>query len=221
MEVRPSLGKQYRGAKFHRGWHRFALLLALIAARAAPVPASAAERGSELRIFLLTMGPGDRVWERFGHNALWIHDPVGATDRAYNYGIFDFQQENFLFRFIQGRMRYWVEGIPLDQTLEVYRRANRAVWAQEPNLTRQQKAELRDFLQWNARPENRYYRYDYYRDNCSTRLRGALNAVLGGQIAEETRDVSSGTTYPLAHPPVDRGGRSRLHGTLPGAGAAR
>ena len=118
-----------------------------------------------------------------------------GTDLAYNYGLFDFQQENFVLRFVQGRMLYWVEGVPLDQTLEVYRRANRAVWAQELNLTPRQRAELRDFLEWNTRPENRYYRYNYYHDDCSTRLRDALDAVLGGQITRETRGVPSGATY--------------------------
>jgi hypothetical protein len=181
---------------------RFVLAFSLLVALVRPVSAMGAtsphpgpEPGSELRVFLLTMGPGDLVWEKFGHNALWIHDPVRGTDPAYNYGLFDFRQENFLLRFVQGRMLYWMEGIPIDWTLETYRRGNRAVWAQELNLTPRQKGALRDFLEWNERPENRFYRYDYYRDNCSTRIRDALDRVLGGQIRAETHGISSGTTY--------------------------
>ncbi|MDP9348392.1 MAG: DUF4105 domain-containing protein, partial [Gemmatimonadota bacterium] len=170
-------------------------LLALLALLSSPARAQGPEAGAELRVFHLTMGPGDLVWEKFGHNALWIHDPVRGTDQAYNYGLFDFQQENFLLRFVQGRMLYWMQGIPIDWTLETYRRGNRAVWAQELNLTPRQKVALRDFLEWNERPENRFYRYDYYYDNCSTRIRDALNRVLGGQIRAETQSVSSGTTY--------------------------
>jgi Domain of unknown function (DUF4105) len=73
---------------------------------------SARPPGSELTVYLMTMGPGKRVWERFGHNAIWIHDPVRGTDQTYNYGLFDLRQENFLLRFIQGRMWYWMQGFP-------------------------------------------------------------------------------------------------------------
>ena len=71
--------------------------------QAAPLPDAAQPPGSELTVYLMTMGPGKRVWERFGHNAIWIHDPASRPDTAYNYGLFDFQQENFLLRFIRGR----------------------------------------------------------------------------------------------------------------------
>ena len=60
----------------------------------------------------MTMGPGRQVWERFGHNAIWIHDPVHGTDQAYNYGLFDFHQQNFLLRFVRGQMWYWMAGFP-------------------------------------------------------------------------------------------------------------
>lgn len=170
-------------------------LAALLPARLHARQGAAAEPGSELTVYLLTMGPGDAVWERFGHNALWIHDPARGTDQAYNYGLFDFRQENFVLRFVQGRMLYWMEGIPIDWTLEVYRQGNRSVTAQELNLTPRQKAALRDFLEWNELPQNRFYRYDYYYDNCSTRIRDALDRVLGGQIAAETRNVATGSSY--------------------------
>ncbi|MDQ3207872.1 MAG: DUF4105 domain-containing protein, partial [Gemmatimonadota bacterium] len=122
----------------------------------------------------MTMGPGKAVWERFGHNAIWIHDPVQGTDKAYNYGLFDLRQENFLVRFLQGRMWYWMQGFPAQSYVELYRRANRSVWVQELEMPPQSRRELQNFLEWNERPENRFYHYDYYRDNCSTRVRDAL-----------------------------------------------
>lgn len=152
------------------------------------------EPGSELSVYLITMGPGDQVWEKFGHNAIWIHDPVRGTDQAYNYGMFDFAQPNFLHRFVQGRMLYWMEGFNAHATIEHYRQANRSVWAQELNLTPAQKHELDQFLRWNELPENRFYRYDYYRDNCSTRIRDALDRVLGGAL-RGTAGAASGSTY--------------------------
>ena len=158
-------------------------------------PVRPSVRPSELTVYLMTMGPGKRVWERFGHNAIWIHDPVQGTDKAYNYGLFDLRQENFVIRFIQGRMWYWMQGFPAESYVRLYRRANRSVWLQELEMTAQAKRELAEFLEWNERPENRFYHYDYYRDNCSTRIRDALDRALGGRIKEGTLNLPAGTTY--------------------------
>jgi hypothetical protein len=143
----------------------------------------------------MTMGPGKRVWERFGHNAIWIHDPISGTDQTYNYGLFDFRQQNFLLRFIQGRMWYWMQGFPAESYVEQYRRANRSVWVQELEMTPRARRELQQFLEWNERPENRFYHYDYYRDNCSTRIRDALDRALGGRIREQTVSALTDRTY--------------------------
>jgi hypothetical protein len=153
-----------------------------------------APRGSELRVYLMTMGPGSAVWERFGHNAIWIDDP-SVPDTAYNYGLFDFRQENFLLRFIRGQMWYWMAGFPAEPYVQTYVRDNRSVWLQELNLSPRARLELREFLRWNERPENRFYHYDYYRDNCSTRVRDALDRVIGGAIEAQTASRPTGTTY--------------------------
>ena len=179
-----------------RGWLAVALLGASAPAAAQSLrPPAPAVAGSELTISLMTMGVGVRVWELFGHNAILVEDRSRGTAVAYNYGMFDFRQENFLWRFIQGRMRYWMEGFDLASTLEIYRRANRSVWVQELNLSPSQRVALRDFLEWNERPENRYYRYDYYRDNCSTRVRDALDRIIGGRLRAQTDTIRTGHTY--------------------------
>ncbi len=164
----------------------------------APTPGSAGrgrESGADLTIYLLTMGPGDAVWERFGHDAILVHDPVAGTDIAYNYGMFDFNAPHFYSNFVQGRMMYWMEGDPLAWILPIYRQENRTVWAQELSLTPPQRLELKRFLEWNARPENRFYRYDPFRDNCTTRVRDAIDRALGGVIRRATESEPSGTTY--------------------------
>lgn len=143
----------------------------------------------------MTMGVGERVWERFGHNAILVEDHSRGTSKAYNYGLFDFNQENFILRFAQGRMLYWMEGFDLQPTLQVYVRTNRTVWVQELDLTPAERVALRDFLEWNERPEHRFYRYDYYRDNCSTRVRDALDRVLGGRIRAATDTIATGRSY--------------------------
>ncbi|MBA3521115.1 MAG: DUF4105 domain-containing protein, partial [Gemmatimonadales bacterium] len=72
---------------------------------------------------------------------------------------------------------------------------NRSVWIQELALPPSARLELQRFLRWNEQPENRFYHYHYYRDNCSTRVRDALDRVLGGRIEARTDTVPTGTTY--------------------------
>ena len=158
----------------------------------APPPRGAAD---ELTVYLMTMGPGEAVWERFGHNAIWIHDPARGTDEAYNYGLFDLRQENFLVRFLQGRMWYWMQGFPSESYVQLYRRANRSVWIQELEMSPQAKRDLQKFLEWNELPENRFYHYDYYLDNCSTRVRDALDRAMAGRIKDFADSLPTGKTY--------------------------
>lgn len=156
--------------------------------------AGTTEPGSDLTVYLLTFGWGDVVWERFGHNAIWIQDRARGTDVTYNWGMFDFNQPQFIRRFLTGDTRYWMEAIDLQPMLSHYRERNRSALAQELNLTPAQRLKLQQFVEWNARPENKFYRYDYYRDNCSTRLRDAIDHALSGQLqlATVTR-MTSGT----------------------------
>lgn len=200
-----------------------ALLAAAMPARSQTTDAPGPERepGAELSVYLVTMGPGDQVWERFGHNAIWIHDPVRGTDKVYNYGIFDFEQEGFLLRFIQGRMLYWMAAHDADLTIRAYQLANRSIWLQELNLTPAAKDALRAFLEWNERPENRYYRYDYYRDNCSTRVRDAIDRALGGLLRAEAERLPATGTYRFHTRRLTAGDRLIYTGLMLGlAGAA-
>jgi hypothetical protein len=184
-------------------WPRVLLLLLVLAgatARSAwsqwAAEAAPATPGSELTVYHVTMGPGDMVWEKFEHNAIWIHDPVRGTDHVYNYGAFDFDEPGYWGRFIRGYWRYWLDVSDIHRTVYIYRDfLNRSVYAQELNLTAAQRADLRDFLEWNALEENRYYFYDYFLDNCSTRIRDALDRVLGGRLRLATGDSLTGTTY--------------------------
>ncbi|HVF41144.1 MAG TPA: DUF4105 domain-containing protein [Gemmatimonadaceae bacterium] len=146
--------------------------------------------GSHLTVYLMTMGPGDQVWEKFGHNAIWIHDAAANTNLAYHWGLFDFADEDFMSNFLKGDMRYSMGGFDAVETLDFYRRSNRTVWAQELEMTAPQKQRLLEFVTWNLRPENRFYSYDYYRDNCSTRIRDALDAALGGAIKRQSGDLA-------------------------------
>ena len=148
-----------------------------------------------LTVSLVTVGPGARIWERFGHNAIWIHDSVTGTSHVFDYGRFSFEQKGFILRLIRGDMLYSMGSDPFEPFVRSHIAVNRTVWIQELNLTREQRQELRDFLQWNMLEENRRYPYDYYIDNCSTRIRDVLDRVLDNRIREQL-DAKSGTgTY--------------------------
>lgn len=151
--------------------------------------------GSGLQVYLLTMGQGDAVWEKFGHNALWIRDRATGLDVAYNWGLFDFNEADFIPRFLKGSMRYSMAGFPAEPMIAFYARTDRSVWAQELELTPAEKLELLRFVEWNALEENRFYHYDYFLDNCSTRVRDALDRVLGGRIRAATDTIPTGTSY--------------------------
>ncbi|HLV64490.1 MAG TPA: DUF4105 domain-containing protein [Polyangiaceae bacterium] len=154
-------------------------------------PASAAAQRAERapsafdvpprRVAVLTMGPGDHPFARFGHNALLLE----WRDRAlvYNFGTFAFDGLSGIRDFMAGRFRYWLSVSTLPDTLYAYAAQNRTVVAQELALTREERGALAKALAENARPENRYYDYDYYYDNCTTRVRDAIDRVLGGELA--------------------------------------
>jgi hypothetical protein len=153
------------------------------------------EPGSELRVWLLTIGPGEAVWERFGHNALRVMDTRTGYDASYNWGIFDFRQEDFIPRFLRGQMLYMMAPFASEPMIEMYRAAGREVVAQELDLTPAQKLELQDFAERNALPENREYFYDYFLDNCSTRVRDLLDRVLDGALFARFGTEPAGTSY--------------------------
>ncbi len=156
--------------------------------------AARAERGARLQVALLTFGNGEVIWERFGHNALVVTDTSTGESLAYNWGMFDFNQPNFLTRFLTGDTRYWVEAYRTDQLLQAYVRDDRTTRLQVLALTDVQKAALAEYVAWNALEANRYYRYDYYLDNCSTRVRDAIDRALGGALQSSLGDFPAQTT---------------------------
>jgi len=148
-----------------------------------------------MRVYLMTVGQGSFIWEKFGHNAIWIRDEARDIDIAYNWGVFDFDEPGFIGRLIRGQMMYRLERFNGQALASAYVRDNRSIWLQELNLTPALEAELFEFVEWNAREENKHYRYDYYRDNCSTRVRDALDRVLGGALRAAFEGKPTGTTY--------------------------
>jgi len=188
-----------RAARALAGALALLLLVAfsLAHAKGGDVAAPPAAAPAAPEISLLTIGPGEIFFERFGHNAIVVRDPANGSAVAYNYGIFDFAQQDFLLNFARGRMRYRMALDDLADDLEMYRDEHREIVEQRLALTPEQARTLVDFLEWNARPENAQYRYDYFEANCSTRVRDALDHALGGALHAQSEGRSRGYTYRL------------------------
>ncbi|HEY0303398.1 MAG TPA: DUF4105 domain-containing protein, partial [Longimicrobiales bacterium] len=161
----------------------------------AQAPATPQAPDAQLRVYLMTLGPGDAVWERFGHNALVVEDPSIGGSIAYNWGMFDFAKPGYVAELMKGRMIYWMAGYDTQAFINAYVQQNRSIWLQELNLTPEQKRAARDFVLWNEQEANKFYRYDYYRDNCSTRVRDAIDRALGGQLRPILTGFRTDQTY--------------------------
>ena len=137
---------------------------------------------AESEVSRVTILPGEPVYSMFGHSALRVHDPVHGIDRLYNYGTFDFSDPFFIRKFAYGHLRYFLSVVPYERALRAYERQRRPVIEQTLNLDREQRTVLFRFLQVEAQPENRYYQYVFFFDNCSTRVRDALEQSLGDAV---------------------------------------
>jgi hypothetical protein len=172
------------------------LLLLLLLAGAARGHAQAAPAvGNDLTVSLVTFGSATEVFERFGHDAIWFHDERVGLDVAYHWGLFDFNEPHFVMRFVTGDTRYAMGGESALGLIERERATGRTVTVQRLALAPAQAQALLDFVRWNALPENRYYRYDYFRDNCATRLRDALDHALGGALEAQFDTARTTLTY--------------------------
>ena len=143
--------------------------------------AARAEPGDDLTVYALTFGPGEHPFLKFGHNAILVQ-PKDGPGWVFNFGTFDFGDPELILKFLRGRFNYWLSVSGAEATMEAYAAEDRTIISQELDLTAAQKWALWQALRENARPENRAYLYDYFYDNCSTRVRDAIDRVIGGRL---------------------------------------
>jgi len=153
-----------------------------------PAGLFAQEDSSRLRISLLTCGPGDEIWAQFGHTAIRVTDSAMGTDLVYNYGTFSFG-EGFEIQFMRGKLLYYVSYYPYELFLDEYSNPERRVEEQVLQISGGQKKAIQDYLVENAKEENRYYKYDFFFDNCATRIRDVFPMAMD-------KDFSYGLTLP-------------------------
>ncbi|MCC8444038.1 DUF4105 domain-containing protein [Xanthomonas cannabis] len=147
------------------------------------------------RVGVVTMQPGEVFFERFGHDAIVVVDPLTQQATSYNFGFFDPSEPDFVPRFARGEMMYYLVALPLEEDLSQYRNVGRGVSIQWLDLPPAQARALADGLAVRSRPENARYHYDYFEANCATMVRDALDRAMGGALKSQLAGRSRGNTY--------------------------
>jgi hypothetical protein len=137
---------------------------------------------SGAQISILTCDPGMDVYSMYGHTAIRISDPTQGLDAVFNYGLFSFDSPNFMYRFAKGQTDYLMGGERFKGWLTQYDEEKRSVYEQVLNLSPEGKNILFRALIENAKPENRMYRYNFFMDNCATRVRDMIERNAGSPI---------------------------------------
>jgi hypothetical protein len=137
---------------------------------------------NDTTFYLITCAPGTETYSVYGHSALRVVMPGTQSDIVYNWGVFDFNTPNFIWKFAKGRLNYMLGVYPYNRFLQDYMLENRAVISQMINLEPVEKLRLMLLLQENMKPENRNYRYDFFYDDCSTRIRDLIEKILGDKL---------------------------------------
>lgn len=145
------------------------------------------------QISLLTCAPGAELYSTFGHSAIRVYNPVMQTDVVYNYGIFDFDTPNFYPLFIQGKLPYSLAVEPTNYFVRQYRHDQRPVSEQVLQLNAPQKEQLLQFLERNNLPQNRYYLYDFFYNNCATKIRDAFQTQFADQLTVQPAHAAQKT----------------------------
>lgn len=148
-------------------------------------------------IQLATFGRGGLIFEKFGHTALCIdyQEPRRETV-CFNYGVTEFGTDplKLIWNFIRGRQKFWVEPVPISGMFAFYRREDRTIWMQDLPLSDEQARKIEAALLSDLRPENRYYFYDHFSENCTTRLRDIVDLGTGGKLRAGA-DVPYSSTF--------------------------
>lgn len=137
---------------------------------------------NQAEISIITSGPGDDLYEKFGHTAIRIKDSELNFDMLYNYGIFDFNAPNFYTNFTKGKLIYKLVKYPFHFSLSDANKDGRWTKQQILNLTPEQKKTFFRYLETNTRPENASYEYDPFFNNCATKPKDIIKIILGNQL---------------------------------------
>lgn len=164
-------------------------------ADAQPRVANTPQLSPSAEITVVTLGPWQgEVYSAFGHSALRVYDPQLNIDAFFNYGVFSFNQPNFYVNFARGHLNYRLGVEDYGPNRDWYISYNRFVHEQVLDLNAEQTQLVFDYLYWNMQPENQYYFYDYFYDNCATRIRDVLKTTLKDDVVFDSTFIKTDYT---------------------------
>ena len=147
------------------------------------------------RISVITMGPSqEELYSAFGHSGIRVVDSLQNIDAFFNYGVFNFNQPHFYLNFAKGNLNYMVDASAYSDYRGYYIEHHRFIHEQILNLTSQQKQQIFDYLVWNIQPQNQYYPYDYFYNNCATKIRDVIEGVLKKEVAFDSTYIKTNYT---------------------------
>jgi len=182
-----------------RFFHRASLFLVIVIFSLKGIASN--ERKSRIvltdsaRISLITCSPGNELYSTFGHSAIRVSDKSKKLDVVFNYGTFNFQDPNFYPNFVRGKLNYILSVYPYRDFEYDYVVEKRWVYEQILNVDLKVKQYLIDSLLINYRPENRFYPYDFFNDNCATRIRDFFVEATHQKITFDYSTFSKDLTY--------------------------
>ena len=147
------------------------------------------------QISLITGEPGPELAAKFGHSAIRVYDPENGIDLVYNYGTYDFNAPGFYQKFLMGKLSYSLSVYEFKRMVYAYKYYNQSLYEQVLNLNYDEKVELYNIININYLPENRYYPYDFFFDNCSSRIRDVLENVLGDKLYFDDQHIKKHKTF--------------------------
>ncbi|MCL5128725.1 DUF4105 domain-containing protein [Algibacter sp. L4_22] len=156
-------------------------------------------------ISVLTVGPGTELNDAFGHSGFRIKDTSRGLDVVYGYGEYDFDSPNFYLKFAQGKLNYLISKTEFNRFYQVYIYYNRSIKAQVLNLSQAEKQKLYDFLVNNYKPKNRRYLYEFFFDNCATKIKDVTNLAVNNTITfNKPKDFKDATFRTLIYGKVNK-----------------
>lgn len=157
----------------------FSLLSILLTLAASANAQNAAERDS-LTVSVVTCAPGSEIFELYGHEAIWVHSD--DIDEVYNYGLFNFSDPGFIYRFVKGETDYMSGCEPMAYFIGQYVDRGSRVVSRRLNLTQDEAHRIHSILRRNASSENATYRYKYLSNNCATRILDDIDEAIGEPV---------------------------------------
>ena len=157
-------------------------ILCLIASVCMALMVSASAFAREVEVSVLTCSPGQEVYSLYGHTAIRVRDNATGQDMVFNYGVFDFNTEYFVWKFVLGETDYICASVPWVYFLREYEVRGSGVVEQVLNLTESEAKKVKEYLYRNVRPENRVYRYNFLKNNCTTKVMDCVEACVEGEL---------------------------------------